>query len=73
MEIDKKLQKKYDGKIQCDLCHRVLEPGDEIETILIGMVIEEDMDDRTLTQYGDKYTEYVICKPCSPKVKVVVK
>ena len=36
MEIDKRLQKQYEGNIRCDLCERELEEGEPVSTIQTG-------------------------------------
>lgn len=71
MKIDEKLKGDYEGKIRCDLCKRVLKEGEPVDTIQTGMYIE-DAGETTQVQYGDDQVETVICKKCSPKVKVVV-
>ncbi|MHA1136532.1 MAG: hypothetical protein ACTSSE_08600 [Candidatus Thorarchaeota archaeon] len=72
MEIDKRLQKHYEGNIRCDLCERELDDGESVCTLQTGMLIEADGDDSTHVQFGGDQEVTVLCKECSPKVMVVV-
>lgn len=71
MEIDEKLKKHYEGNIRCNLCGRELELGHVVDTIQTGMFIEVD-DETTMVQYGKDNEVIVLCKNCSPRVKVTV-
>ena len=71
MEIDDKLKGDYKGNIRCDLCGQELNIGDSVDTIQTGMYIE-DAGEVTTVQYGDDQEVTVLCKTCSPKVKVTV-
>lgn len=71
MEIDEKLKRYYEGNIHCDLCGKELKVGTPVDVISTGMYIEGD-GDRTLVQYGPDEETTVLCKTCSPKVKVTV-
>ena len=71
MEIDKKLRGDYEGNIHCDLCGKELEIDEPVDTIQEGMFIEA-AGDTTMVQYGVNQVVTVLCKKCSPKVKVTV-
>lgn len=72
MEIDERLKGNYEGNIKCDLCKRELKENETIDVIQMGMFVEEEADESTYIQYGDDQEQTVLCKDCSPKVKVVV-
>jgi hypothetical protein len=71
MEIDEKLKGDYEGNIRCELCRKELKVGSLVDVIQTDMVMDTDGED-TLVQYGEGHVETVLCKTCSPKVKVTV-